>query len=277
MEVLMIFIKRLLCLPQFLFLTIKDRVIWIYHHGWEIFEGFGLHLYLGRFGEGKTGSMVRDVYNICKEYKVVQVLSNITLYNFPEHTVIKPLTCAQDILDAPENTVILIDELGTIWNSRDFAMSKGKGDERGLPKSVFQFLCQVRHRKIEVFATAQDWADVDVQIRRKIRDVTVCSAAFKHPFTRMITNRVYDSREYDLFYNNPMFAISPFYVDVYVQTDKLRELYNTKEMVATMLKMEYISDAEAKKNQGDVAPSIVGSVDKKAQQKLLAQIKKGGL
>lgn len=275
LEVLSVFFKRLWCGPHFLYLVIKDLFIWLWHRGWTIFNGFGLHLYLGGFGEGKTGSAVRDVYYKCQKYKCLKVLTNISLYNFPEWTKIIPLKTANDILNADENTLILIDELGTIWNSRDFKTSSGSKDSKALPKEVFQFLCQVRHRKIEVFATAQDWADVDIAIRRKIRDVCVCSSEFKHPFTRMITNRVYDSKEYDLFYQNPLLPLVAGYTDVYVQTDKLRKLYNTDEMVENMLKMEY--DPEPNMSGGDITPVVTGKIDKKEQRKLLDKIRKGGI
>lgn len=271
-----VFRKRLKCMPHFLALTLKDYVTWLSSRGWTNFEEFGIFVYLGEFGEGKTGSMVRDAYNLCCKYKNLNVITNLTLYNFPEDTKILPLNSVWDIINAPPNSIILIDELGTIWNSRDF-MNKGKKGDAGLSKPVFQVLCQVRHRNIVVLATAQDWADIDVAIRRKIRSVTVCSAWFKHPFTRMITNRVYAAREYDLFYQNPLFPLLTIDEDVYVQTDKLRKLYNTEEMVDTMLKMDYVPVEEVTETQGEISPVVVGNVDKKAQRELLSRMKKGGL
>lgn len=278
MEVIRIFLKRLKLSPLLFYLVIKDYIIWLRHRGWTIFEGFGLHLYLGAFGQGKTCSMVRDCYNLCKRYKGLTVLTNITLYNFPEGTNVLPLHCIQDILDAPENTIVLIDEIGTIFNSRDYMKSKGKGEDGGgLPKVLFQYLCQTRHRNIIIMGTAQDWIFVEKQIGQITTDVTVCSSFPAHPFSRMITNRVYNAREYDLFYQNPLFPLVSIDSDVYIQTDKLRALYDTKEMVDTMLKMDYIPDSEILANQGDVAPAVVGAIDKKEQKRLLSMIKKGGL
>lgn len=48
--------------------------------------------------------------------------------------------------------------------------------------------------------------------------------------------------------------------DCYIQTDKIRALYDTKEMVNTLLTMEYISDDEVMKNRGE-APAAVVAVD----------------
>ena len=87
-------------------------------------------------------------------------------------------------------------------------------------------------------------------------DVTVCSTWFKHPFSRMVTNKVYDAYEYDLFCNNPMRAVMCLSAVSYIQTDKIRALYDTKEMVDTLLTMEYVSDDEVLKNRGE-APSVV--------------------
>ena len=276
MFVMQLLFKRIKIFPHFLFLIFKDLFSWIAHRGWTVFEEFGLHIYVAKFGQGKTCSMVRDAYNLCCRYKGLTVLTNISLSGFPEDTKIVPLKTAQDILNAPDNTIVLIDEIGTIFNSRDFN-SAGNGKRGGVPKPVFQMLCQCRHRHIVIYGTTQDWMFLDKQLRQISADVTVCSAWLHHPFSRMITNRVYDAREYTMFFDNPMLPLTEISVDCYVQTDKLRSLYDTKEMVATMLTMEYIDDKEILASQSDlVAPSYVPT-DKKEQNKLVSKLRKGGL
>lgn len=279
MYVIELFFKRLKIFPHFIVLFFKDLFTWIVHRGWTVFEKFGLHIYIGKFGQGKTCSMVRDAYNLCCRYKGLTVLTNLNLYNFPEDTNIVPLTCAHDILEAPDNTIVLIDEIGTIFNSRDFVNGKGKdGKGGGIPKPLFQHLCQCRHRHMIILATTQDWMFMDKQLRQIAADVTVCSAWFAHPFSRMITNRVYDATEYTMFFDNPLLPLTEIAVDAYIQTDKLRGLYNTAEMVDTMLTMDFVPDSEILANQtGDPASPAVVPCDKKQQAKLLNKIRKGGL
>lgn len=272
--------KRLKCLPLFLFLVTVDLIRWLKNRGWTIFEGWGIHIYIGAFGQGKTCSMVRDAYNICCTYRNMNVITNLNLIGFPKDTKISKLKSALDIINAPDNTIVVLDELGTIWNSRDFADGKTKdGKGGGLSKSTFQNIAQCRHRHVMILGTAQHWKFMDILLRRITDEVIICSSAFAHPFSRMITNRVFDAKEYELFADNPMLPLLPVDVDCFVQTDKLRGLYDTREMVDTLLTMEYIPDTEIIANQiGEVvAPSMDIPVDKKKQQQLLNKIRKGGL
>ena len=66
----------------------KDFVKFIKSKGWGQFNYWGLHLFVGKFGSGKTISAVRRAYNICKSHKGVTVLTNLTLFGFPEDTTI---------------------------------------------------------------------------------------------------------------------------------------------------------------------------------------------
>ncbi len=270
--------SRFRLFPYFMFLVICDVVKWIKGRKWEQFEGWGLHIYLGPFGQGKTCSMVRDAYKLCCKYKQLMVLTNLKLTNFPEWTVIKPLTCARDILNAPDNCLVLIDEIGTIFNCRDFSNGKTKEGKGGLPKILFQHLCQCRHRHMMIFGTVQRWNFLDKQLRDITADVTVCSAWFAHPFSRMVTNIVYDAYEYDLFCANPLRPLLSLGTEVYVQTDKVRALYDTKEMVNTLLNMEYVSDEEIAANRGEAPQPVFNEAwDKKQQRKAKSAMSRGGL
>lgn len=269
-----LFFQRLKLLPSFLYWIFKDLYSYFKNHRWDDFELFGMHIYVGKFGAGKTCSMVRDCYNICKKYKGVTILTNLKLVNFPDDVIIKPLNCIQDILNAPDKTVVLVDEIGTLFNSRDFA-NGGTKNGGGLPKILFQHICQCRHRHLVILGTVQRWGFLDKQLREITADVTVCSAFLPHPFSRMITNYVYDAVEYDLFYQSPMRPLVPLSGCVWIQSDFYRNLYDTKEMVSTMLAMDYVSDEEIERNRQFEALGIpVLSMEKKEERKLRSNIHK---
>lgn len=240
-----LFFQRLVKTPHFLVLIIKDLYVYWKSHRWEKFEGWGLHIYCGKFGAGKTCTMVRDCYNLCCRYKGLTVITNLKLIGFPDDTIIKPLRTIDDILNAPDNTIVLIDEIGTIFNSRDFMGNK----ENCLPKALFQHLCQCRHRFMMIMGTVQRWGFLDKQLRDITSDVTICSTFAPHPFSRMVTNRCYSAEEYDLFYQSPLRPLQPLSTEVWIQTDFFRNLYDTKEMVSTMLTQKYISDEEIARNR----------------------------
>lgn len=187
------------------------------------------------------------------KYEGLTIITNLKLQNFPKHTKILPLRSARDILNAPDNTLVLIDEIGTIFNSRDFAKSK-----ESVPKLLFQHICQCRHRHLMIFGTVQRWGFLDKQLRDISADVTVCSAWFPHPFSRMVTNVKYDAYEFEQFNSNPLRPILALGADVFIQTDKVRSLYDTKEMVNTLLTMEYVSDDEVMRNRCE-APVVVNA------------------
>lgn len=274
---LSLFFQRLKIFPHFLILFVKDVYRYFKNHENKRFQEWGLHIYVGKFGQGKTCSAVRHVYGLCCRYEDVTVLTNLKLTNFPKHTKIKPLECIQDILDAPDNTIVLIDEIGTIFNSRDFQSNtrKGKGSEpEGMPKVLFQHICQVRHRHMVIIGTVQKWGFLEKQLREITADVTVCSAFPFHPFSRIITNYCYDRDEYDLFYQSPLRPLVPLAGEVWLQTDKLRELYDTKEMVNTILKMDYVPDEVTARNQAFEALGLVPPMDKKTEKKLRENVHK---
>lgn len=227
-----------------LYHSIKDK--W-----YLIFEGWGLHVYVGRFGHGKTISMVRDAYLLAKRYPQLSIVTNIQLQGFPVHTNILPLKTPQDILNAPKNTLVLIDEIGTIFNSRDFASSK-----ESIPKILFQHLCQCRKRRLMIYATSQRWNFVDKQLRDIVATVRVCRLYLKHPYSRLNTIHIYDSVEYDRAFTNPLAPLKCIQSYVFIQTDQIRNLYDTSELVQNMLKDDYISDSEILANRGENVSNI---------------------
>lgn len=109
---LRVIFAALRCAPRFWFYVFKDLGRYIKAQGWNNFNYWGLHLFIGKFGGGKTISAVRRAYNICKSHKGVTVLTNLTLYNFPEDTKIIKLVNSQQILDLPDKSIVLIDEIG---------------------------------------------------------------------------------------------------------------------------------------------------------------------
>lgn len=248
---IILFFKYLVRLPMFFYLEAKDHYK-AYREKWsERFEGWGLHLYVGKFGAGKTCSMVQRAYSLAKRYPQLSIVTNLCLSGFPATVKIFPLNSPQDILKAPENTLVLIDEIGTIFNSRDFS-----GGRNSVPKILFQHLCQCRKRRMMILATTQRWNFLDKQLRDITATVNVTRSHFAHPFTRICSVYTYDAPEYDLAYTNPLYPISPLSVDAYLQTDVLRSKYDTAELINSMLESDYISDAEIAANRGEDSVSM---------------------
>ena len=232
-----------------------------------MFDHWGIHIYIGRFGKGKTSAMVHDAYNLCMRYKQVSILTNLQLYNFPMWTNIIPLKNIDDIKNAPNNTIVMIDEIGTIFNSRSFLNRKtnkktGETKAGGVPFIVFQHLCQVRKNHIILFATAQRFQFVDKQIRDVTDTVRVCNSYFKHPFTRLQTVRLYDGWEYGKLLENPSLPYDYFNSRVFIQTNRLRKSYNTAQLIETIIDDDYLDDDEI--NQKRSGNASINIIDKKS-------------
>ena len=92
---MIILIKKLIAhlvrLPLFIWLFVKDVFNYIVLKQYKQFTKYGLHIWVAKFGGGKTSSMVFTAYKLCKRYPQVTVLTNINLKNFPAHTKILPL------------------------------------------------------------------------------------------------------------------------------------------------------------------------------------------
>lgn len=267
MYLISLLFKKIRLFPHFLMYIQYDLMIYIYYRLYLKFYGWGIHLYTGKFGQGKTSLMTIHAYELCEKYPQLHVVTNLKLTNFPEHTKILPLNTAEDILNAPKNSLILIDEIGTLFNSRDFSSGKNS-----VPKPVFQHLCQCRKRHMMILATVQRFNLLDKQIRDITATVTECSASLKHPFSRMLTGLTYDIDEYEAYTVNKMYTPRVLSTIVKIQTDQYRHLYDTQELIQGLLQLEYLSDEEILRNQG--SESIFGDGSKEAQKRYKKSVRR---
>lgn len=249
-------------LPQFVMYHTYDRLEYAYFNLKMLFNGWGIHLFTGRFGAGKTSLMMIKAYDLCVRYPQLSILTNIKIKNFPAHTEILELNTAQDILNAPQNCLVLIDEIGTIFNSRDFS-----GGKKAVPKPLFQHLCQCRKRRMMIYATVQRFNLLDKQIRDITATVTACSCHFQHPFSRLLTGYTYDIEEYEMWNENHTYIPRAMYNESYIQTNQDRQLYDTSELVQGMLNKEYLSDDEILNNRGIINNDLT-PLDKKQNKSI---------
>lgn len=263
-----VILYALKCAPLFWFYVTRDLFKYIKRKGWYDFNYWGLHLFLGKFGGGKSISAVRRTYNVCKSHKGVTVLTNLTLTNFPKDTNIIHLEDIMQVLDLPDKSIVLIDEIGSIFNNRDIMKNK-----ESVPKLVFQHLLQMRHRRIMLLGTVQRWNLLDKQLRDIADTVTECRSYFHDPFSRYTTCIEFDAQEYDKAYSNPLLPLRRLGYYAYVQTDEIRSKYDTIQMVEGLLTGKYDSDSEILANRAgaDFNPHEIG--DRKAVRRYKRGVK----
>lgn len=253
-------IKQFYSMPRYLCYRVYDQCFYRYLNRKNVFYGWGIHLFTGKFGKGKTSLMTILAHEICVKYPQVTILTNLKITNFPEYTKIIQLKTAQDILNAPKNTLVLIDEIGTLFNSRDFCSGKNS-----VPKPVFQHLCQCRKRHMMIYATVQRFNLLDKQIRDITATVCACDSFADHPFTRRLTGVVFDIDEYEAYCQNPMYNPRVYRTYVRIQTEQSRRFYDTTELIQGFLTSDYLSDEEILRNRGE-DPAAIVSGDKDSRK-----------
>lgn len=239
-------------IPRLLYYKIIDIYRYFKYREWEKFRMYGLYIYLGMFGSGKTISMVNKAYKLCKKYKDLKVLTNFKLEGFPEHTEIIPLTNYRQIIDIEGNTLILLDEISSIFNSRNWAKA-------GIPADLIGLLLQVRKERKVIMGTAQRYKHVDALIRQITAQVIECSTLFN----RWTKNIYYDALEYEQTID--MYNIKPIPLerDMFIQTEKIRKLYDTYEMIDKAKKQEFLTDKEILEKNGISTITIIPNESKK--------------
>ena len=205
-----------------IFYSMKDCFYYFKEKRWKNWTGFGLIFYCGLFGTGKTLSATKYVITNAKKYKL-NVISNITLKGI-EYT---PLTNYQQILNAPPYTIIFIDEISTLWNSRDY---------KNFPVEVLFQILQNRKSHIQFIATAQRFEHVDKLMRDVASYVVDCRKLW-----RCTSNTYYDAYMYERV--NGQF-LSPVATKLSFITDSDYNAYDTNEIIDNVRKTKFISNDE---------------------------------
>lgn len=235
----------------------KWKVIDIYRYfkyrEWELFTGFGLHIWVGLFGKGKTISMVQYAYGLAKRYPKLNIYTNINLYGFPNPERIQPLVSYMDIVNAPGDSIFLLDEISTLFQSRSWA---------NFPMPLLSQLLQVRKNKKMILATAQRFAHVDKLIRDVTYSVIDCNCHFK----RYNTCKWYLAEDWEN--KNVMNIPIPYGYSAFVQTDAIRSLYDTEQIIGNAQKDDFLSQEEILTRQAGGSTVVTVMAEQKPKKKL---------
>lgn len=244
-------------IPLVLIYKIYDIYDYFYNKRYKEFTGFGLHIYCGMFGSGKTLSLVRRAYSLAKRYPDLTIYTNIQLFNFPNPQRIYKLENYRQMITAPPNTLFIIDEISSLFNSRKWA---------DFPFVLLSQLLQVRKNRKMIIATAQRFSHVDKLLRDVTTTVIDCNCYFK----RLCINRSYDSVDYESATIYPPKIIGFL---VYVASNKLRNSYDTFQLITDDIKGQFLSNKEILELRGD-SPIISVSSQSPKKKKFFSFFRK---
>lgn len=233
-------------LPQVAFNAFIDLRKYIKFGRWKECSGYGrMDIYIADdsrpFGSGKTLNMIHDAISIYKQYNDVQVydfdsecwvnqyvhiISNVELVGIP-FVKLESTTQITDLVnmeydDNPDVHIylVIIDELGRIFNNRDW--------KTNLPSDLLGAILQQRKNRLIIKGTVQDFSLFDATLRKLSSVVYVCQKKWRFLVRDIYTATDLERSGYNLRLLDPRGSMCGF------ATDKLYNSYNTNEVVSDL-------------------------------------------
>ena len=202
----------------------------------KTFDKFGIDMYCGYFGEGKTIKAVDTVLFYKKKYPEINVFSNIHIA-----CDYKPIHSWNVIIEAPPNSIFLVDEVSTLLHARNW-----KEFPTDLMRTMFQ--CRKNHKYL--IMTAQRFHHVD----KTVRDVTDHVFQQSHDFWRIHHTCVYDAWDLENCIN--IKDILPQSVFWWHRSNAMYRHYDTDYVVNDIKSYDYISNSDIVNRQGSHSEAL---------------------
>lgn len=202
------------------------------------------------FGSGKTLDISKRVHDIFTKYdglpvwdddlqdfviQRIHIVSNITFKDIPY----TPFVTSRQLMNVEQPkqdvTIFVFDEVGAIWNSRDF--------KTNISTELLRNLLQVRKNKIGIMGTAQRFRFCDALLRQ-ITGSLYCV----NKFWRIIKIREYDPFDFENCTNQDM--LKPLHVSYSWVSNQDYAAYDTDERVERLSNEDMLPDEQILANQG---------------------------
>lgn len=200
------------------FLDIKKNI------GKNYFNEFGLTIYCGRQGDGKTISMVEKLEEIRHKYPEVKIATNFG-YKYQDVELVDWLQLLE--LRNDKGIVFAIDEIQNEFNVYE---------TRKFSENLLRVVTQQRKQGIKIYATSQVFSRVSKPLREQTFEVVEC----KTLLGRWTFQKAFDADEYNACIDNPLKKekLMRLWRKNFVQTDSLRDLFDSYAVINGMLKLE---------------------------------------
>lgn len=219
-------LKAIVLFPYLMYRRIKDNR----NRGIHL---YGIYGYFGLPGKGKTMAMCHELERLRKLYgDQIYIMTNFC-YTDEDFA----FTSWKDLLKEYDKPLVCAwDEVQNEFNSRDF---------KSFPISLLTLLTQVRKKNgIQILYTSQRWHFVDKNFRSLSFGCYECST-LAGCFT---ITKLYDPVDYDNLCSVSDYEkrrrIKPLKVDSFIQTDDLRNCYDSYKMLESAKSKEYMDRTE---------------------------------
>lgn len=197
----------------------------------DLFREFGLTMFTGRQGAGKTMAMVEHLEQLRKRYPKALILTN---FGYEHET--QPFNSWQDLFNVrngDHGVIFCIDEIQNEFSS---------ASSKSFPESLLAEITQQRKQKIKILATSQVFTRVAKPLREQCFEVVECiTLAGRWTFAKCFDaddyNAVIDSNDPD-----KKLKMRRKWRKNFIQDNKIRELYDSYAKVERMKRTEYIRE-----------------------------------
>lgn len=221
-----------------------DNINYVRFKKWKEFSLYGIDMFIGMFGHGKTLSMTHRARQIYLKYgDSIRFISNYRLVGIPYI----PLINFNQLVDLGEEenspyqaTVVLIDEVENVLNNRNYSK---------FPLALLHTLTQQRKKRVYIMCSAQRFFMVDKLFRSITNTAINCNK-----YWRFQHFEVYDAwdlenamnyRDIKRIGNNWFFVKNQDY-----------NSYDTSQMISKNSAENFISNEEAIVRQGIDAQNL---------------------
>lgn len=197
----------------------------------KVFDEFGVTMYCGRQGAGKTMAMTEYLERMRELYPEAIIVTN---YGYSNQD--KEFTDWNDffeIRNAEKGVIFAIDEIQNEFSSS--AWNK-------FPETLLQVITQQRKQRIKIVCTSQIFTRVAKQLREQCNDVVDCvTVAGRWTFTTCL-----DAIDYNNTIDSPTGKkkIRRLYRKNFLQDDYIRGLYGSYEVIEKISNTVYLDKIE---------------------------------
>lgn len=225
------FVKNI---PYEYFYALKDAYLYFKEKKWELFGYYGIDMFIGMFGHGKTLSMTHRVRQIYRSFgNNIRIFSNYELKNIPY----TPLINFNQLVDIGEEndtkdivgTVVLIDEIENVLSHRNFA---------NFPLELLHMLTQQRKKHVYIMCSAQRFFMVDKLFRSITTNAIDCKKIW-----RWQNVKYYDAWDYENAVNPQI--LKPLSNRWWFVRNADYDSYDTESMVQKNTAENFISNEES--------------------------------
>lgn len=208
------------------------------------------------FGSGKTLDMTMVARRIFNKYdglpvwsesekkfvtQHIHLISNVELLDVPYTPFVSAEQMKNVIQDEQDVTIFVFDEVGAIWNSRNY--------KDNISTELLKRLLQVRKNKIGIICTAQRFKFVDALLRQITGSLYCINKTW-----RILSIREFDAVSFENCDNMDM--LKPLSKSFKFVFDRDYAAYDTSAIVDDLKKKDMLTDAEILAAQGVIEPNI---------------------